>query len=166
MSSRGANMYLGYIIAHTPIAPDTGHEWGRARRASIKRGMLVCSSIEAGYGSPSTSTFAMIFPSPSRILRGCVMGTRGAFMSTWSNITEGGRSMTWLCFSALLTISTRVLENPVASPHSDARRVDLLPLENSVFASGNVTVILASLPVNFPGISTDRLDGRSVSAAE
>lgn len=166
MSSRGRNMYLGYIIAHTPIAPDTCCELGRARRASIKRGMLVCSSIEAGYGSPSTSTFAMIFPSPSRILRGCVMGTRDAFMSTWSNMAEGGRSMTWLCFSALLNISTCVLENPVASLHSDARRVDLLPLENSVFASGNVTVTLASLPVVFLGIITDRLDGRSGSATE
>lgn len=166
MSSRGANMCLGYIIAHTPIAPDTGREWRRARRASIKRGILVCSSMDAGYGSPSTSTFAIIFPSPSRILRGCVMGTRGAFMSAWSNMTEGGISMTWLCFSALLTISTRVLEKPVASLHSDARRVDLLPLEKSVFASGNVTVILPSLPIIFPGSSTDRLDGISGSTTE
>lgn len=166
MSSRGRNMCLGYIIAHTPIAPDTGREWGRARRASIKRGMLVCSSMDAGYGSPSTSTFAMIFPSPSRILRGCVMGTRGAFMSTWSNMIECGMSMTCLCFSALLTISTRVLENPVARLHSDARRVDLLPLENSVFASGNVTVILPSFPIIFLGSSTDRLDGRSGTATD
>lgn len=159
-------MCLGYIMAHTPIAPETGREKRRARRASIKRVMLVCSSMEAGCGSPSTSSFAMIFPSPSRIFRGCVTGTRGAVMSTWSNRTVGGRSMTWLCFSAVLTISTYVLENPVASLHSDASRVDLLPLENSVFASGNVTVILDSSANIFCGSKIDRLDGRSGSCTE
>lgn len=128
--------------------------------------MLFCSSMEAGYGSPSTSTLAMIFPSPSRIFRGCVMGTRGAFMSTWSNAGEDGRSITWPRFSALLTISTCVSENPVASLHSDARRVDLLPLENSVFASGNVTVIVESLRVKCLGSRIDTLDGSSGSATE
>lgn len=97
--------------------------------------MTASSSLEAGADFPSSSTWRMILPSPAAILRGCVIGSRGAKTLLLAPSNVGTTSC--LSFSVLWVSLNG--DPDCCLCQRLANIVNGRPLSKTVFANGTVT---------------------------